>query len=488
MTNNGIEGNCSSPAWQKGAEKRTVAVELSKAGYRTGFFGKYLNQYGRADAGGPEHVPPGWDRWYGLVGNSIYYNFSLSDDGVEVKHGDTYEADYLTKLVHEQSKAFIRGDAGRGDERRPWGKPFFAWVAPPAAHDPTMPAPQHAAELEGVGAPRVPSYGASPDGKHWIMRFKPQDMSEGTDAQVYGDNLFRRRLLTLLSVDEMIADLVAEIEAMGELENTYIVFASDNGYHIGTYSALKDKRQPYETDIRVPAYVRGPGIDADAANTMDKPVLNIDFAPTFLDMAGVELPPDMDGASFLPLIAKRGASGRGDADSVRRGSDAGGDTWRTDFLLEFHGESWRPSVKEWGTCGQKSLACTWVGQEQYSVEPKYSGQPLCSCQDSHNNTYRCVRDVGGAEERARARERSAALAAQGSDEVANSGFVYCAWDDGEEEYYDLRNDPWQLRNSVGDLSGPTLAKLRARLAELSGCRAESCRSARRRRGRPHRGN
>lgn len=70
----------------------------------------------------------------------------------------------------------------------------------------------------------------------------------------------------------------------------------------------------------------------------------------------------------------------------------------------------------------------------------------------------------------------------------SSGFVCCAWDDGEEECYDLRNDPWQLRNSVGDLSGPTLAKLRARLAELSGCRAESCRSARRRRGRPHRGN
>lgn len=68
-------------------------------GYKTFFGGKYLNQYGNPQVGGPQHVPPGWDEWYGLVGNSRYYNYKLSVNGQPEKHGDSYGTDYLTDLL-----------------------------------------------------------------------------------------------------------------------------------------------------------------------------------------------------------------------------------------------------------------------------------------------------------------------------------------------------------------------------------------------------
>ena len=71
MLNNSLSGGCSSGAWQRDLEAdHTFAVKLKAEGYVNFYAGKYLNQYGRAEAGGPEHVPPGWDFWAGLVGNS----------------------------------------------------------------------------------------------------------------------------------------------------------------------------------------------------------------------------------------------------------------------------------------------------------------------------------------------------------------------------------------------------------------------------------
>ena len=97
--NNSLSGGCSSSSWQQGPEKRSISTYMKSMGYKTFFGGKYLNRYGNPHVGGPQHVPPGWDEWYGLVGNSRYYNYTLSVNGQPEKHGDSYGPDYLTDLL-----------------------------------------------------------------------------------------------------------------------------------------------------------------------------------------------------------------------------------------------------------------------------------------------------------------------------------------------------------------------------------------------------
>ncbi|XP_045030192.1 N-acetylglucosamine-6-sulfatase isoform X5 [Daphnia magna] len=99
VINNTVTGNCSSPQWQNGEELKTMATYLQSNGYATFYGGKYLNQYGKNETGGVEHVPPGYNRWVGLVGNSRYYNYTLSVDGKRQDHGDDYHLDYLTDVL-----------------------------------------------------------------------------------------------------------------------------------------------------------------------------------------------------------------------------------------------------------------------------------------------------------------------------------------------------------------------------------------------------
>jgi len=119
----------------------------------------------------------------------------------------------------------------------------------------------------------------------------------------------------LLSLDEMVAGLIEEMEAAGKLDNTYVFFTSDNGYHLGEHRIGLGKRTAYEEAVRVPLAVRGPGVPAGAsAKEMS---LNIDFAPTFAELAGVSVPEFVDGRSLVPLL-----------------SGASPATWRSAFLIE----------------------------------------------------------------------------------------------------------------------------------------------------------
>uniref|UniRef100_A0A3B3T2M7 Glucosamine (N-acetyl)-6-sulfatase (Sanfilippo disease IIID), b n=1 Tax=Paramormyrops kingsleyae TaxID=1676925 RepID=A0A3B3T2M7_9TELE len=208
-------------------------------------------QYGKKEAGGVSHVPPGWDQWHALVGNSQYYNYSLSVNGKEEKHGDQYEKDYLTDLIVNRSMQFI-------DERSPQ-RPFFIMLATPAPHSPWLAAPQYQNAFSNLKAPRDGSFN-KPGGKdkHWLLR-QPTNPMANTSI-TYLDNAYRKRWQTLLSVDDLVEKLVKKLENVKELNNTYMFFTSDHGYHTGQFSLPIDKRQLYEFDIRVPLMVRGPGI------------------------------------------------------------------------------------------------------------------------------------------------------------------------------------------------------------------------------------
>uniref|UniRef100_A0A667Z4N5 N-acetylglucosamine-6-sulfatase n=1 Tax=Myripristis murdjan TaxID=586833 RepID=A0A667Z4N5_9TELE len=335
VINNTLEGNCSSKAWQKSQEPHTFPALLqASAGYQTFFAGKYLNQYGHAEAGGVEHVPPGWNYWVGLERNSKYYNYTLSVNGKAQKHGADYSRDYLTDVLANMSLDFLQYKSNY--------QPFFMMVSTPAPHSPWTAAPQYQDRFNSTKAPRDPNFNVHGKDKHWLIR---QAKTPMTNSSVkFLDDAFRKRWQTLLSVDDLVERVVKRLEVRGELDNTYIFFTSDNGYHTGQFSLPLDKRQLYEFDIRVPLMVRGPNIKPNQTSQML--VANVDLGPTILDIAGYNVnKTQMDGMSFLPIMVERISCKR--------------------LRLIF-------------VCFLFSL------QECF---------PDCVCEDSYNNTYACVRTV-----------------------------------------------------------------------------------------------
>lgn len=119
--------------------------------------------------------------------------------------------------------------------------------------------------------------------KHWLLRLQPDRLTEDDIQTLRQINI--QRWQTLVAVDELVDAVVAKLDEIKQLDNTFIVFTSDNGFHLGQFALGADKRQPYETDIRVPFIVRGPGVLAKA--TDGTPVALIDLMPTILDLAGM---------------------------------------------------------------------------------------------------------------------------------------------------------------------------------------------------------
>jgi len=275
---------------ERGLEEETLATALHSAGYRTALIGKYLNGYpGDRPA---SWVPPGWDEWASPVAGSPYaaYRFTLNENGKTVKYGSTTE-DYMTDVLAGKATAFVRSAAGSG-------QPFFLFLATYAPHKPSTPAKRHAGLFPDLKAPRTPSFneadvGDKPDRIRRMPRLTPAQI--GTI-----DTLYRKQMLSLQAVDEAVAGLVKALQETGQLANTYIVFTSDNGFHMGQHRLEPGKYTPYETDVHVPLLVRGPGVAAGSRT--GALAVSVDLAPTLAGLAGVKLPIDADGRSLVPLL------------------------------------------------------------------------------------------------------------------------------------------------------------------------------------------
>ncbi|GAB4816016.1 hypothetical protein N2152v2_003062 [Parachlorella kessleri] len=275
----------------QGLEKKTGPLHLQQAGYRTGLIGKYLNGYTRETA---FHVPPGYDRWFG-IGEIDYYNWTASDQasGVNTEWG-TAEEDYSTDVLTRKAVEYLH----QYEEDK---RPFFLYLAPYACHRPHVPANRHIGALKGLKVPRVASWNESGEhlsGKVAFLRDLPPVDEETARAL---DFEYQTRAETLLAVDDAIEAVVQALEDIGQLDNTYIFYTSDNGYKLG-HHRLAGKMSAYENDIRLPFYVRGPGVPRGVELT--HLVGNVDFVPTWLDLAGVEDPhaSTRDGISLAPIL------------------------------------------------------------------------------------------------------------------------------------------------------------------------------------------
>lgn len=297
------------PAFRAGGrEASTIATWLHGAGYRTALLGKYLNGY-PGDA--PAHVPPGWDEWFAVYseqGSNTYFNYRANENGRTVVRGNR-ERDYETDVLAAKAVDLIRRSPVEGP-------PLFLFIAPAAPHLQAAPAPRHRGTFPGAEAPRVPSFNEEDvsDKPAWA-RVPPLLRRHVTAV----DRLYRKRLQTLLALDELVERVVQALAARGELDDSYIFFASDNGFFLGEHRINLGKAAPYEESIRVPLIVRGPVVAA--GRLVDRLALNVDLAPTFAEIAGAQVPDFVDGRSLLPLLGTAPAPA----------------SWRSEALLEFWG-------------------------------------------------------------------------------------------------------------------------------------------------------
>ena len=275
-----------------GLENATVATALRNRGYHTALIGKYLNGYPLSDD--QTYIPPGWDEWFSPVNNGGYgsYNYTVNDNGVLRSYGNTPE-DYITDVLAQEGVDFL----DRTVTQFP-NDPFFLFLSFYAPHSPANPAPRHIDLFPDAQVPRTAGFNeADMSDKPAFMQVAPS-LTEAEIQQL--DYQYRRRAQSLQAVDEAIELLIQTLQSIGKLDNTYVFFVSDNGYHLGQHRLPVGKGTPYEEDIRLPLVVRGPGVPAGVVR--GDLTSMVDLAPTLVEIAGGSLPYSIDGRSLLPLL------------------------------------------------------------------------------------------------------------------------------------------------------------------------------------------
>jgi N-acetylglucosamine-6-sulfatase len=316
FTNVGADGGYGSYN-AHGDQQKSFAVALQKSGYRTALMGKYLNGYDPSDP-----VAPGWNVW-DVAGNGYgEFNYSLNENGTQHEYGDA-PGDYLTDVLSAKATSFI-GSAARKH------RPFMLEVATFAPHAPYTPAPRYADAAANLQYPKTAAYDRLPiNPPPWLARHAP--LTTAQQAAITTD--YRDRVEADLSVDDMIGQIEHELRARGVAKNTYLVFSSDNGLHMGEYRLEPGKQTAFDTDIRVPLIVSGPHVPA--GRTVSQLASNIDLAPTFEALAGIKIRKTIDGHSLAALW------------HGQRPKD-----WRQAILIEHHGPDDSPSDPDAQTTAQ----------------------------------------------------------------------------------------------------------------------------------------
>lgn len=332
-------------------QRRSFSLNLAAAGYRTAFMGKYLNGYeANSQVAGTRrnYVPPGWTEWDGIGGGYRGFQFTLNHNHRLVRYTRTSDAQYVTNVLSQRAQSFISGSVRAR-------RPFMIEVATFAPHFPYAPALADRRRFPGTRAPRTPAFNremTNPPG--WLGYRHPL-----TQRQIHQlDAIQRLRAQSVQAVDRMITRLQRQLVRAGQLRNTVFVFFSDNGYHMGQHRATAGKLTAWDSDIRVPLVIAGPGIAAGSRN--NAPVQNVDLAPTFDQLAGATVPAWVDGRSFVPLLHGRTPA-----------------TWRNAAYVEHRKPPYNPNSPDFQT-------------QKQGLPPHYDAL--------RGRNYTFVRYVGGFEE------------------------------------------------------------------------------------------
>lgn len=347
--NTGVLGNVGSdsgyPAFRSGGyDANNFGPWLKAAGYRTGIFGKYENDY---PTGAPSEtfVPSGWDDWRVVMSDREASNddYTMNENGtLRVYRAAT--GGYQTDVLLDRAQSFLR--SAESNDAQPW----FVYLSFNAPHTPTTPASRHLSAYPGASAPRGGAFNESDisDKPRWLQDQSPL-LSPGIMAGI--DEDYRGSLQALLAVDEAVEALYSTLDQLGETSNTYVILTSDNGLHRGEHRLRGGKNTPYEESIRMPFYVRGPNVPA--GRTVDHLVGLVDLVPTMLSLAGTSVPSSVDGTSLTPLLSS---------------SPPATSSWRQEMLVEHPGGAGTPiQVPGWyGVRSQTELYVEYNnGEKEY---------------------------------------------------------------------------------------------------------------------------
>lgn len=291
-------------------ELTTFPRELQGAGYETAFVGKWHL------GGGNDEPRAGFDRWVSFAGQGVYRNPTFNVDGERIPLEG-----YTTDLLTDYAVEFLEQQRDR---------PFLLYLSHKAVHAPFTPAERHRGSYQGERYPYPESmadteenYAGKPE---WVRA--QRSSWHGVDGMYNRSVDFDRFALdyteTLRAVDDSVGRVMASLHDRGLVDDTLVVFTSDNGFQFGEHGLI-DKRTMYEPSIRVPLIVYAPS-RVSGGERRSEMILNIDFAPTFLEIAGVGVPNTMQGLSFLTLIG------------------GGATEWRDAFLYEYFWERMFPQT------------------------------------------------------------------------------------------------------------------------------------------------
>ncbi len=299
---------------------------LQKAGYRTGFVGKWHM------GGGSDEPRPGFDYWASFKGQGHYLppnpNYTLNVNGRRVKQNG-----YITTELTDYALEFLK-------QQETSETPFFLYLSHKAVHGDFVPDEKYKGKFADKPFTLPPS--SKPVGKNTLNRprwlLDQRNSWHGMDFPLHTtdsiEKIYKSYCEALCSVDDSIGAVMDQLKAMSIYDETLVIYMGDNGYMFGEHGLI-DKRVAYETSSRVPMLMQCPDL-LKAGSVVDEVVANIDIAPTVMEAMGLQTPPHMDGQSFLPL-AKRAAS-----PNVRQqeASDSGPTAWRDYFLYVYY---WEPN-------------------------------------------------------------------------------------------------------------------------------------------------